>query len=168
VLRFFRFRGKLGGKEGSLMAMLQGQPAIVAGVEEREALLAVEHLVTCASTGPLRLVDDQGQTVALPPAVQAVLAATVPLLRHERGVLIAALQALLTTQEAADLLGVSRPHLVKLLDEGVIPPSRPGTHRRVALSDLLNYQTRGRDERLAGLRRVIAAGEELKPAESDR
>jgi excisionase family DNA binding protein len=146
--------------------MLQGQPAIVAGEEEREALLGIERFVACASPDPLRLVDSQGQAVELPPSVRALLAAAVPLLRHERGVLIAALQAWLTTQEAADLLGVSRPHLVKLLDEGALPSSRPGVHRRVALADVLQFQEQRRGERLADLRRVIAAGEELEPDES--
>jgi excisionase family DNA binding protein len=95
-----------------------------------------------------------------------VLAATIPLLARERGVLIAALRTLLTTQEAADLLGISRPHLVQLLEAGAIPSSRPGVHRRVVLSDLLTYQAASRGDRLTGLRRLVAAGEDLAMDES--
>lgn len=144
-----------------MTTLLQGQPAIMANEDEQPALLAVEQFVACAADAPLKLVDGQGRTIDLPAAARDVLTATIPFLARERGVLIAALRTLLTTQEAADLLGISRPHLVKLLEAGAIPSSRPGVHRRVALSDLLAYQAAMRGDRLASLRRVVAAGEDL-------
>jgi len=56
-----------------------------------------------------------------------------------------------TTQEAADLLGVSRPTVVKLLGEHKIPYERVGSHRKILLRDLLEYRERRRAEQYAAL-----------------
>lgn len=53
----------------------------------------------------------------------------------------------LTTQQAADLLGVSRPTLIRLLEAGEISYTTPGRHRRLRLSDVLDYRDRVRHER---------------------
>ncbi|WP_460541213.1 helix-turn-helix domain-containing protein [Glycomyces halotolerans] len=67
---------------------------------------------------------------------------------------------MLTTQEAADLLNISRPTLVRLLEDGEIPYSRRGRHRRVLLRDVLTYQEQSRMERRAGLGEMVSEGED--------
>lgn len=68
----------------------------------------------------------------------------------------------LTTQEAADLLRVSRPHLVKLLDEGTIPHHRVGTHRRVRIEDVLAFAAERTERRREELRELTRLSQEAE------
>jgi excisionase family DNA binding protein len=92
-----------------------------------------------------------GDRVELPPEVYRVLRKVVDALNQGLAVTVAPLTQTLTTQQAADLLGVSRPTVIKLLDGGKIPYERVGTHRRVLLRDLLEYRERRRAEQYAAL-----------------
>lgn len=96
---------------------------------------------------PLKVTDDRGRTseILLAPALAQVL---LELLRHiGRGdaVTLMPVSQMLTTQQAADFLNVSRPHLCKLVDTGVIPHEMVGRHRRVRATDLFEYK-RKRDQ----------------------
>lgn len=67
----------------------------------------------------------------------------------------------LTTQEAADLLQVSRPHVIKLLDGNAIPHRKVGNHRRVRFDDVMRYKHTIDTDRLAVLDELAALGQEL-------
>jgi excisionase family DNA binding protein len=71
------------------------------------------------------------------------------------------LEAELTTGEAAEILGVSRPYLVRLLEEGAIPYRKVGTHRRIRAKDLLDYLERSRQQGKDLLDRLTAEAQEL-------
>lgn len=88
------------------------------------------------------LVGPDGSTVDLPAELYRLLRDVVDILSQGRAVTIAPHNTQLTTQEAADLLGISRPTLVKLLEQGNIPFELRGRHRRVMLADLVDYQQR--------------------------
>jgi len=88
---------------------------------------------------------DLDDRTEVPAAVYRVLQRVVEAMRLGQAVTIQPQSRVLTTQQAADLLGISRPTLVKLLDKGEIPFERNGTaHRRVALGDVLEYAERRR------------------------
>jgi excisionase family DNA binding protein len=67
----------------------------------------------------------------------------------------------LTTQEAADILNVSRQYVVQLLDEGGIPFTRVNKHRRIRADDLLAFKRRRDEKRKEGLRRMTQDGQEM-------
>jgi excisionase family DNA binding protein len=82
-------------------------------------------------------------------------------MRQGKATLVAPQGLLLTTQEAADFLGVSRPTLVKLLEDGAIAFEKPNRHRRVRLQDLIDFQQRRRAERRAALNQLTEEADEL-------
>lgn len=89
--------------------------------------------------------------VELPAEIYRVLRQVVEALHQGHAVTVVPVTQTLTTQQAADLLGVSRPTVIKLLDEGRIPYDRNGTHRRILLRDLLAYRDRRRAEQYAAI-----------------
>lgn len=72
-----------------------------------------------------------------------------------------ALPPVLTTGQAADLLDVTRPTVVKLVDEGKLPATRVGTHRRIPTPDLLAYRERCRHQRSEQISEIIRTSQEL-------
>ena len=100
---------------------------------------------------PGLLLGPDGQQVPLPEEVYRLLVDVVEAMREGKVITLVPHTQRLTTQEAADFLGVSRPTLVKFLEEGKIPYEQPGRHRRVLFSDVLSYRERMREERHAAL-----------------
>ncbi len=101
-----------------------------------------------------KLVGLQGEEVELPESVFHVLMHIVHHLARGETVAVMLMSNELTTQEAADLLNISRPYLIKLLENGEIPFTKVGTHRRIRYSDLMRYKShrdREREQKLAEL-----------------
>jgi excisionase family DNA binding protein len=67
-----------------------------------------------------------------------------------------------STQQAADMLSVSRPHIVKLLEQGVIPFKKVGSHRRILLEDLIEYDEKLKAQRNDSLKYLAKQAQELR------
>jgi excisionase family DNA binding protein len=102
----------------------------------------VRNIETFVANGGTRaaLVDPNGHQRPIPEDVFRVLEQVTNALAGGHGITVAPNEMRMTTQQAADFLGISRPTLVKLLESGQIPFERPGRHRRIALRDLTAYQ----------------------------
>jgi len=130
---------------------------------EKAAANQLRKILASQATGDatLRVLDEQTKQpaeVTLSPALSNLL---MELLRHiGRGnaVTLVPFHEMLTTQQAADILNVSRPFLVSLLDKGEIPHTTVGRHRRIKAVDLFGYQ-RARDERRSKALDELAASE---------
>lgn len=108
-----------------------------------------------------RLVGPDGETIELPEVVSAVLAQVVEAMSQGLAVAVMPLHTDLTTQEAADFLNVSRQYLVQLLEQGAIPHTKVGTHRRVRFGDLRAYKEARDLQRRAGLDQLARLSDEL-------
>ena len=124
----------------------------VALPESEEA--QIRELNRLLQIGTPALIAADGEPLSLPDTVYRLLKEIVRNMRLGRAIVLVPENQQLTTQRAADLLGVSRPHLIKLVEAGVLPYHKAGSHRRIFLKDLLAYQKRRDEERKAALDRI--------------
>jgi excisionase family DNA binding protein len=108
-----------------------------------------------------RLVAPDGRSVELPESMFQVLLQVAAAMRAGLAVTVAPHHLTLSTQEAADLLRISRTTLVRLLDTGAIPFDRPSRHRKVRLDDLLEYRRRQQSQAELALADMVAEAERL-------
>lgn len=151
---------KEGPARGTTGSSPEGNGEVVFPPEDLDKLLDLSRFLE-GHTEPGLLLGPDGTQVPLPIEVYRVLEQVAKVMRQGKAITVAPRGLVLTTQEAADFLGVSRPTLVKLLEEGAIPFERPNRHRRVRLADLLAHQSRRRQERRAALNELTEEAQEV-------
>jgi excisionase family DNA binding protein len=167
---FVSFKYTNNSKEGSQMAaVLSLGPEPIQPTEEVSALAAdasrrlfrvigASQRETCV----VRFESAPDEPVVLPAAAVRLLGAVLTELAKGNAVTLMPHHAELTTQEAADLLNVSRPFLIGLLEDGQLPHHKVGTHRRVRFADLMTYKRRRDAESEEALRELAALSQEMK------
>jgi excisionase family DNA binding protein len=116
----------------------------------RESLKRISSFLTSGKSDlSIRIQDDDhlGPDIVLPASVFRLLKAILAEMAQGHGVALLPIQAELTTQQAAGLLNVSRPYLIRLLEDRKIPFRLVGQHRRVRFEDLLAFQRKDDEER---------------------
>jgi excisionase family DNA binding protein len=121
----------------------------------------IEAIYSDSRRGSVQLLDAEGNATAIPDAALRALRLIVRKMAHGEKLALIGSGEELTTQQAADILHVSRPHLVKLLDRGDIPSHKVGSHRRVQTVDLLAYRAKRDATRRANLDQLARISEEL-------
>jgi excisionase family DNA binding protein len=134
---------------------------------ETEVIVATETIRVLASRKTreglrLRLVDDpQNRTIELPASSVVILVRVLEEMEKGNAVTILPVHAELTSQEAADVLNISRPSLIDLLQRGEIPFRKVGTHRRIRFDDVMAYKRNAEAARRAALEELAAYDQEL-------
>jgi excisionase family DNA binding protein len=129
----------------------------------RPSLVDLYNLLSDSAhgAGQFTLVAADRRAVALPSTMVQLLRQVVGTLAKGDALTLVAVHQELTTQQAADLLNVSRQYLVRLLDEGKLAYHKTGTHRRLKLEDVLEYRRRRDSERMQSLAELSRMTQEL-------
>lgn len=129
---------------------------------------AARQLVRVNKSKPVRFTVDRAegedaapQPICVPANIFRIFVNMLVEMGNGNAVAVVPVTADLTTQQAADLLNVSRPHLIKLLQQEKLPFKMVGTHRKLRAQDVLSYKDKIDFERRAALSRMVQLDEEL-------
>lgn len=114
-----------------------------------------------AAKTALRIHLDDGEELTLPTAAARLLTHLLTEMSQGNAVTLIPFHAELTTRQAADFLNVSRPHVVKLLEQQKIPYHKVGTHRRIRFSDLEAFKQTHEATRRRALDELASEAQEM-------
>jgi excisionase family DNA binding protein len=125
--------------------------------------ILAQSLQISGSSHHIKIVAPDGseQNVEIPAVAVNLLVEVLTQIAQGNTVNLLPIQAELTTQEAANLLNISRPHLIKIIDRGDLPCRKVGKHRRILSTDLVIYKQQKDRLRAAALDELAALSQEL-------
>lgn len=144
----------------------EGEPVAPSESEAKQALETSRTLSKYAGSGQslqFKVVDngEAPEVLEIPASALKLLQGILTEMAKGNAISLIPHHAELTTQQAADLLNVSRPHLVELLENGEIPFKKVGTHRRVRFEDLMEYKRDKEQSREEALDELTEQAQEL-------
>ena len=107
-------------------------------------------------------IDNTGETITIPAKAFNLLKEVLLNMAEGNSIALFPTNSEISTQEAANILNISRPHFVKLLETGEIPFIKIGTHRRVQLKDVVYYENRINKQKRKNLNLLSKQAQELK------
>nr|WP_287938643.1 helix-turn-helix domain-containing protein [Algoriphagus sp.] len=127
----------------------------------KQSVTALREITSATKQGPTMMIRVEGKSLSVPTKAVKLLEKVLDQMALGNSVQVTSIETELTTQQAADLLNVSRPHLVKLLDTGKIPFRKVGSHRKVSLKDLQKYEADLKEIRRKGLDFLVKEAQEM-------
>lgn len=132
--------------------------SVMAQEQEKSSIKQLENILQLESS-QLKLIGN-GEEITIPESVYQVLRQAVRAMASGKVISLVIQERELTTQQAAEMLNVSRPYLIKLLEQGEIPYIMVGTHRRVRFEDLMKYKQQRHNKRRQLLQQLVEISEE--------
>jgi len=143
------------------LAHRQPPPSVQEAALARSSGQSLARLIRKNRPLKLKVTDaDQEQPIELPPGAALLLMDILEAMAAGRGITLIPENAELTTVQAADVLNVSRPFLIKLLEEKALPCRKVGAHRRIRMEDVMAYKARIDADREAVLDQLVAEAQE--------
>lgn len=138
-------------------------PTIEASEQAQFALRALRNVKSKKAARTIQVKPDSGPDVpvTVPREAFELFLEILGQMANGNAVTIVPVHAELTTQQAADMLNVSRPHLIELLEAGKIGFRKVGTHRRIRVADVLAYQQADQADRNAALDELSQEAQKL-------
>lgn len=160
VFNFYRSGNRESTKMSTITTMPSAEEIALAKLSSQELSAVIEVNATAQI---INVIDKRGKSheVTLPSSALNMMIEVLTQLGQGNSVSITPVHAELTTQEGADLLNVSRPTFIKLLDAGVIKFSRTGNRRKVAFADVVKYKNQLDEKSLAALDELSALDQEM-------
>ncbi len=136
---------------------------VEAQLSQESSRILASHIPHQRSTIELKVIEDDKseQKVVIPAAAFHLLVDILSQMSQGNAVTLIPIHAELTTQEAADILNVSRPFLIKLIETGEIICRKVGRHRRIRFEDLMSYKQRIDSDRTQALDELASQAQEL-------
>ncbi len=107
-------------------------------------------------------IQESGEFVTVPRKALDLLFKILSNMADGKSISLVPSDSEISTQQAADMLNVSRPHIVKLLEQGAIPYKKTGSHRRILLENLLKYDEKLNEQRNSSLKLLAKQAQELR------
>jgi len=144
-----------------MTTLLEKPDTIIPTEEDAKVATESSRILAAKPRTELRVRLDDGQEIVLPKGVARLLSHILTEMSQGNAVTLFPIHAQLTTQEAAEVLNVSRPFVVKLLESGEIPFHRVGTHRRIHFRDLEAYKKKAENTRQEAMSELAAEAQKL-------
>jgi excisionase family DNA binding protein len=122
----------------------------------------LEELLALFQSGEARLVGPHGEEHLVPAALYGLMRGLLDNLKRGEAVTVVPHDALLTTQQAAQILNISRPYLYRLLEQKAVPVVMVGTHRRLLIHDVLQLREERQQGRRSALDELSELGQEMQ------